>query len=148
MLAFTVPAGVAAAAATLASYAMVRGGPGASVTARTAAVLAVFAVGLWVLALVAGRPTPGRVVLVAAMAAGLVPLLAVPLARRFLALQLPSAAVLAVEAAVVLATSPRSPCGVASAHVQLAVAALGDRDPGQAGRRRAGLDRPGAGAEL
>jgi cation-transporting ATPase E len=101
VLAFAVPAGVAAAGAALASYALVRGGPGPA--ARTAAMLAVFAVGLWVLALVAGRPSPGRVVLVAAMAAGLVPLFAFPLARRVLALQLPSAAALATEAVVVLA---------------------------------------------
>jgi hypothetical protein len=47
--------------------------------------------------------TIGRIFLVAAMAACLVPLFAVPLARRILALQLPSAGALAAEADVVLA---------------------------------------------
>jgi hypothetical protein len=64
--------------------------------------LAVFAMGLWVLAPVAGRPTVSRIFLVAAMASGLVPLFAVPSARRILALQLPSAGAIAAEAAVVL----------------------------------------------
>ena len=111
VLAFTIPAGTATAVAALASYAIVRAmtganqaGPGGtSDAARTAAMLAVFVMGLWVLGLVAGRPTAGRIFLVAAMAACLVPLFAIPLARRILALQLPSAQALAAVAAVVLA---------------------------------------------
>ena len=56
VLAFTVPAGLAAAAATLASYAIARAAPDTTaVQPRTAAMLALFAVGLWVLALIA-RP--------------------------------------------------------------------------------------------
>ncbi len=114
VLAFTIPAGVAVAAAGLASYAIVRAmtgaaaGPGTGAAgpgdaARTAAMLAVFTMGLWVLGLVAGRPAASRILLIAAMAACLVPLFAVPLARRILALQLPSAGGLVAEAAVVLA---------------------------------------------
>ena len=57
----------------------------------------------WVLALVAGRPTAGRVLLVAAMAAGLVPLFALASARHILALALPSPGIIATVAAVVLA---------------------------------------------
>jgi hypothetical protein len=65
--------------------------------------LAVFAMGLWVLGLVARRPTAGRLGLIAAMAACLWLLFAVSLARRILALQPPSPGALAAEAAVVLA---------------------------------------------
>ena len=65
--------------------------------------LAVFAMGLWVLTLVARPLTAGRLGLVAAMAVCLWPLFAVSLARRILALQLPSAGALVAEAAVVLA---------------------------------------------
>jgi hypothetical protein len=104
VLAFTVPAGAATAAAALASYLIVRSGSYAAAS-RTAAMLAVFAMGLWVLVLVAGRPAVGRIVLIAAMAAGLVPLFAIPLAPRLLALRLPSAGILAVVAGVVLAAS-------------------------------------------
>ena len=71
-----------------------------------AAIIAVGAagiMGLWVLVLVAGRSTAGRIVLIAAMAAGLVPLFAVPAIRRVLALQLPPAGTLAATAGVVLA---------------------------------------------
>jgi cation-transporting ATPase E len=104
VLAFTVPAGAATAAAALASYLIVHSGSYAAAS-RTAAMLAVFAMGLWVLVLVAGRPAVGRIVLIAAMAAGLVPLFAIPLAPRLLALRLPSAGILAVVAGVVLAAS-------------------------------------------
>ena len=61
--------------------------------------LAVFAVGLWVLALVAGR----AIALVAAMAGALVLLFAVPQARRIFALQLPPLSVCAWVAGVMLA---------------------------------------------
>ena len=67
------------------------------------AMLATFAFGLWVLGLVAERPTAGRVLLVAAMAVGLVPLFALSSARRVLALALPPLWVIVAVAAVVLA---------------------------------------------
>ena len=59
--------------------------------------------GLWILVLVAGRPTASRIFLIAAMAAGLVPLFAALAVRRVLALQLPPAGILAAVASVVLA---------------------------------------------
>ncbi|MGH3177821.1 MAG: cation-translocating P-type ATPase, partial [Streptosporangiaceae bacterium] len=102
VLSFTIPAGAATAAAALASYLIARSA-GYAAASRTAAMLAVFAMGLWVLVLVAGRPAASRIFLLAAMAAGLVPLFAVPAARRVLALQLPPAGILAAIASVVLA---------------------------------------------
>jgi cation-transporting ATPase E len=102
VLAFTIPAGAATAAAALASYFIARSA-GYAAASRTAAMLAIFAMGLWVLVLVAGRPAASRIALIAVMAAGLVPLFAVPVARRVLALQLPPAGILAATAGVVLA---------------------------------------------
>jgi cation-transporting P-type ATPase E len=87
VLAFTIPAGTAAATAGLAAYAIARATPGVSTTAgRTTAMLAVFTVGLWILALIAPRPAVLRITLVAAMAGLLALLFAVPLARHQLAL--------------------------------------------------------------
>lgn len=102
VLAFTVPAGTATAAAALACYAIARQA-GYAAASRTAAMLAVFAMGLWILGLVAGRPAIRRIALITAMGACAVPLLAIPAARRILALQLPPALVLAACAGVVLA---------------------------------------------
>ena len=103
VLGFTILTGTAAAAAALASYALARAAddvsPGA---ARTAAMLALLAVSLWVLGIVAGRAA-WRLALVTAMAACLVPLLALPLARAIFAVQLPPAGVLLQVAGVVLA---------------------------------------------
>jgi cation-transporting ATPase E len=102
VLAFTIPAGIAAAAATLGAYALARVADGTTAQgARTAAMLALLAVGLWVLVIVADRAA-WRIALVAAMAACVVPLLAIPLARRVFAVQLPPADVLLQVAAVVL----------------------------------------------
>ena len=103
VLAFTIPAGTAAAAATLGSYALARVADGTSTeAARTAAMLALLAVSLWVLGIVARR-TAWRLVLVPAMAACLIPLLAVPLARVTFAVQLPPADLLLQVAGLVLA---------------------------------------------
>jgi len=103
VLTFTIPAGIAAAAATLGSYALARAADGTSTQAtRTAAMLALCAVSLWVLGIVAGR-TAWRVILIPAMAAFLVPLLTIPLARTTFAVQLPSVGVLLQTAGVVLA---------------------------------------------
>jgi magnesium-transporting ATPase (P-type) len=66
VLSFTIPAGVATAAAALASYLIARSA-GYAAASRTAATLAVFAMGLWVLVLVAGRPTASRIFLIAAL---------------------------------------------------------------------------------
>ena len=102
VLTFTVPAGTATAAAALACYAITRTA-GYATASGTAAMLAVLAMGLWILGLVAGRPAIRRIVLITVMGACVVPLLAIPAARRILALQLPPAPVLAACAAVVLA---------------------------------------------
>jgi cation-transporting ATPase E len=103
VLAFTIPAGTAAAAASVGSYALARAADGVSVrAASTAAMLALLAVGLWILGIVAGR-AGWRITLVAAMAACLVPLFAIPLARSVFAVQLPPASVLLQVAGVVLA---------------------------------------------
>jgi hypothetical protein len=55
--------------------------------------LALLAVGLWVLGIVAGR-TAWRVPLVAAMAACVIPLFAIPLARTIFAVHRPPGSVL------------------------------------------------------
>jgi cation-transporting ATPase E len=103
VLAFTIPAGIAAAAAALGSYALARAADGISPgAARTAVMLALLAVGLWVLGILASRAA-WRIILVAAMAACLVPLFAIPLARTTFAVQLPPAGVLLQVAGVVLA---------------------------------------------
>jgi cation-transporting ATPase E len=127
VLEFAIPAGVAVAAAVLATDLIAHAVPGVSQEqARTASLLAAFAMGLWVLGLVAlrgpapadagaepdtaaatstakeGQPTAVRVALIAAMAACFAALFAIPAARRILALELPPPSVLAAEAAVVL----------------------------------------------
>ena len=69
------------AAATLGSYALARAADGTSQQeARTAAMLALFAVSLWVLGLVAGRAA-WRLTLIPAVAALPLPLPAIPPAR-------------------------------------------------------------------
>jgi len=104
VLAFTIPAGTAAATAGLAAYAIAGTTPGVSATAaRTAAMLAVFTTGLWVLALIAG-PVIVRIALTAAMAGSLTLLFAVPHGRQVLALQMPPASV-CVQAAGVTAAA-------------------------------------------
>jgi cation-transporting ATPase E len=102
VLAFTIPAGTAAAAATLGSYALARADGTGPQAARTVAMLALLAVSLWVLGIVAGRAV-WRLALIPAMAALLVPLLAIPLARATFAIQFPPTGVLLQAAGIVLA---------------------------------------------
>jgi cation-transporting P-type ATPase E len=102
VLAFTIPAGISVATAALSAYALARAADGVSAeAARTAALLALFTVGLWVLGIVAGR-VAWRITLVAAMAACLIPLFAIPLARSTFAVQLPPSGVILQTAGVVL----------------------------------------------
>ncbi len=102
VLAFTIPAGIAAAAATLGSYALARALDDVSPeAARTAAMLALLAVSLWILGIVAGRAA-WRLALVPAMAAFVVPLLAIPQARATFAVQLPPVGVLFQVAGIVI----------------------------------------------
>jgi len=92
VLAFTIPAGVAAAAATLTSYEMARFTPGTSaVQARTTALLTLLTLALWILALIARPRTPARIGLLAGLIVALGALLASPLTRQIFTLQLPGA---------------------------------------------------------
>ena len=106
--AFTIPAGVAAAGATFASYGIARAVGGVTVVqARTIATLALGAMGIWVLALIARPLNPSRLLLVIAMAAGFVMALSVGLSRTIFALALPpppvTLAAAGVTAAAILA---------------------------------------------
>jgi cation-transporting P-type ATPase E len=102
---FTIPAGLAAAIATYASYAIARAAAGTTDTeSRTAAMLALFCMGLWVLGLIARPLSLPRILLLAAMAACLVLALAIPLGRRIFSLELPPAPVLLAVAAVTAAS--------------------------------------------
>jgi cation-transporting P-type ATPase E len=84
VLRFAIPAGIACAAATFAAYLIARLTPGGTlVTDRTTAVITLSATALWVLALVARPYTWWRVALVAAMAAGMVLALTIPVSRTF-----------------------------------------------------------------
>jgi len=90
VLAFTVPAGIVAATATLASYLIARGPSGATpIEARTAATLTLLLVGLVVLGLVARPLTRLRALLVAMMALGAALVWAVPLGRHIFGLASP-----------------------------------------------------------
>ncbi|HEX8769669.1 MAG TPA: HAD-IC family P-type ATPase, partial [Acidimicrobiales bacterium] len=104
VLRFAVPAGLAAAVATFAAYAIARNTPDVTLTqARTAATLALFGVGLWVLSILARPMTGRRSLLEAAMAGGLIFILAVPAARNFYGLRLPPAEVIVAVVIVVVA---------------------------------------------
>jgi cation-transporting P-type ATPase E len=84
VLRFAIPAGVACAAATFSAYIIARLSPGSSLVAdRTTAVITLSATALWVLALVARPYTWWRIALVAAMAAGMVLALTIPVSRTF-----------------------------------------------------------------
>jgi magnesium-transporting ATPase (P-type) len=103
LLAFAVPAGAAAAAAALGSYLLARTADGIEgETASSAAMLALLAVGLWILGLVAGRTALGAT-LVVTMAACVIPLFAVPLLRNIFAVRLPPGDVLLQVAATAAA---------------------------------------------
>jgi cation-transporting ATPase E len=91
VLRFSVPAGVIAAAATFAGYALARAQPGVGLgEERTVATVVLFLVGMWVLGILARPYTPFRRLLVGGMAAGFGIVLAIPALRHFFALDLPS----------------------------------------------------------
>ena len=93
VLRFAIPAGIACAAATFSAYLIARLTPGGTlVTDRTTAVITLSATALWVLALVARPYTWWRVALVAAMAAGMVLALTIPVSRTFFDLRDPGLA--------------------------------------------------------
>jgi len=104
VLRFTIPAGTVTAAATFASYLVARAWPDTSLAqARTAALLAVFAMAMWVLVLIARPFNPARVTLVASMATAFVVLFCISLSRRVFALELPPTAVIVVTGFIVVA---------------------------------------------
>ncbi|MCC5953462.1 MAG: HAD-IC family P-type ATPase [Acidimicrobiia bacterium] len=95
VLRFAIPAGVVAAAATFAGYALARF-EGADITmARTSAVIVLFIVAFWVLSLLAKPYNHFRVGLVASMAAIFIVALGLPQSREFFALQIPPLGLLA-----------------------------------------------------
>jgi magnesium-transporting ATPase (P-type) len=87
---FTVPAGVAAGAASFAAYFIALQDPAVSVPeARTSAVLVLSLAALWILLRVARPLTAPRLALVTAMAGGLALAFLLPTARAVFALELP-----------------------------------------------------------
>jgi cation-transporting ATPase E len=107
VLSFTVPAGVVAAAVTLDTYLVARGPAHATTAeARTAATLALVAIGLAVLVLVARPLDAARAILVGCMAGGAALIWAVPLSRRIFSLEWPPAVALWATAAIVLVAIP------------------------------------------
>ena len=126
VLRFAIPAGIACAAATFSAYIIARLTPGSSlVTDRTTAVITLSATALWVLALVARPYTWWRIALVAAMAAGMVLALTIPVSRTFFDLRDPGLATALIALAIAacagivltvfLALTHRLPGGKASA---------------------------------
>jgi len=103
VLVFTVPAGTVVAAAVLVVYGVARATPDVTVVqARSAALLELFVMAMWVLALVARPLRPARLALLSAMAGALGVLLALPLARRVFSLQIPPTSVIVTGAVVSL----------------------------------------------
>lgn len=105
VLRFAVPAGVVAAGATFAAYAIARTDDGASLgQARTTATAALFCVGLSVLAILVRPLTPAKRLLLSSMVAAFVTIIALPATREFFDLSLPTPMVaLATGVVVVLA---------------------------------------------
>lgn len=90
VLRFTLPAGVAAAAATYGAYALARQTGGVTlVQARTTAIIALFIVAFWVLTLLARPLSQPKKLMLGALASAFVVLLAVPGLRRYFQLALP-----------------------------------------------------------
>ena len=106
-LMFAIPAGTIVAACIMAVYTFARIFPGTSTDpeqmireAQTAATMTVLVVALWVLGTLARPFDKWRALLVAAMVLGLVLVMAVPYARTFFALDIPSGGLLAATIAV------------------------------------------------
>jgi len=88
---FAVPAGIVAASATFAGYALAGSQPGVRlIEERTMAVIVLFLIGLWVLGILARPLNAWKGALIAAMAAAFLVTLAVPGVREFFELRLPS----------------------------------------------------------
>ena len=103
ILRFAIPAGLGAAAVTLATYVLARGPLHASPgTAKTAAAASLFLIAIVVLALLSRPLLPWRVVLVSVMAGGGVLAAVVPLSRRVFAFSIPPTRLLVLVLVVVL----------------------------------------------
>ena len=95
VLRFAIPAGIVAAGATFGAYAIARQIETVTVDqARTAATIALLAVGLWILNVLARPITPLRALLFGALTLAFVGILAIAGLRDFFALDLPEAAAL------------------------------------------------------
>jgi cation-transporting ATPase E len=106
-LMFSIPAGTILAACIMAVYSFARAFPNpqlseqdAVTTAQTATTMTVLLVALWVLGALARPFDIWRSLLVAAMVAGLALIIAIPFARNFFALDIPSGPLLAVTIGV------------------------------------------------
>jgi cation-transporting ATPase E/undecaprenyl-diphosphatase len=105
VLRLAVPAGLLAAAASFAAYSLLSGALGADAPhARTGATVALFAVGLWIVGIVAQPLTAVRVGLLAAMGTTFALTLRFAPAREFFALEPLSLGMWAATACVVAAT--------------------------------------------
>jgi cation-transporting ATPase E len=103
VLRFTLPAGLCAAAATFASYAIARAwAPIPAAGPRTAAMLALFSFGVWILVVVARPLSAPKVVLITSMAAAVVLPFASGFTRRTFGLALPAVPDLLATAGVVV----------------------------------------------
>ena len=109
VLRFAVPAGLMAAAATLAAYGLVRNEGVGLAEARTVATIVLFWIGLVVLMMVAAPLTLARRSLVVAMGAAFLAVMAVASIREFFAFRLPSGIewLAAVGIAAIVATGLR-----------------------------------------
>ena len=106
---FAVPAGLMAAAATLAAYGLIRGEGVDLEEARTVATVVLFWIGLVVLTMVAVPLTLARRTLVVATGVAFLAVMAIPSIREFFALSLPSGIewLAAVGIAAIVATGLR-----------------------------------------
>ncbi|WP_258069088.1 cation-translocating P-type ATPase [Arthrobacter sp. N199823] len=109
-LMFAIPSGTIVAACIMAVYAFARAFPNPALSgellireAQTAVTMTVLLVALWVLGTLARPFDKWRALLVAAMVLGLVLVMAVPFARKFFALDIPSGGLLAATIAVTAA---------------------------------------------
>ncbi len=101
VLAFTLPAGIAAGGAVLGAYQLARANPQVTaVQGQTAAALALFVVGIWVLAMLSRPLNWPRAALVAAMVVLAAAVVALPLTRQVFSISFPPPEVLVETAAV------------------------------------------------
>jgi cation-transporting ATPase E len=103
VLRFAAPAGIAAAAATFAAYAFARSQDVPLAQARTAATLALFGVGLWILSILARPMTERRSLLTMGMAGAFAAILLIPPLRDFYGLELPPSDVVIAVGVIVAA---------------------------------------------